>query len=242
MPFWMGQETLTTLQWAARAATAFFWLLLMTKLMGQREIGQMTLFDFAAAVTIGSITGGALSSSTSSLVGSMIALTTFAAIDIAISIGVLKMPKLRRVLQEEPLVLVQNGQLLEDTMRRTRFNLDNLMSQLRQKNYPNLADIEFAILEPSGKISVIPKSQARPVTPKDLGIGTTYEGMPTVLIEDGKIAHDNLRENGLDSSWLNAQLALYGTKDPSEVMAAVLDTQGKLYVSKKNQTNEELWH
>ncbi|NLV92234.1 MAG: DUF421 domain-containing protein [Firmicutes bacterium] len=242
MPFWTGQSSLTALQWIARAATAYGFLLLMTKLMGQREMGQLTLFDFVSAVTVGSITGGFLSSSETTLVAYVSAVAALASIHILISIVSLKAPRLRRVVQEEPLVLVQNGQILEDTMRKTRINLDDLMIQLRQRNYPNLADVEFAILETNGQISVIPKSQARPVTPRDLRLPTSYEGLPTVLVQDGDVLQDNLKENQLTKEWLEEELKEYGITDISEVLAAVLDTQGRLYVSKKDQTNDDFWN
>ena len=86
-------------------------------------------------------------------------------------IGLLN-PHLRRVVQDEPIILVKDGQILYEMLRKTRFNIDDLMFELRIKNYPNPHDIEFAILEPNGQISIIPKSQFRPITPSDLGIAT----------------------------------------------------------------------
>jgi len=89
---------------------------------------------------------------------------------------------------------------------------------------------------------VIPKSQARPVTPTDLQVSTSYEGMPTLLVEDGNILEDNLRENQLDKPWLVDQLQKQGIADPDSVLAAMLDTRGRLYVSKKAQTGEQIIH
>ncbi len=242
MPFWLAQESLTALQWAGRAAVAFVWLMVVTRLMGQREIGRLTLFDFIIAIMIGSVFAGPLSGPTQSLIGALISVSALALLNIAVAYLALKNAKLLRVVQEEPLVLIQNGQLLEDTMRKARLNLSDLLMELRLKNVPNLADVEFAILEPNGKVSVIPKSQARPVTPSDLQLSTDYEGMPTLLIEDGTIIEDNLRENRLDKAWLIEQLRMQGVDDPDTVLAAMLDTRGRLYVSKMNQTNDELVH
>lgn len=239
MPFWEGQETLTPLQWVIRAAVMYTWLLFIAKLMGQREVGRLTLFDFVISIIIGTVSASPLTNSRTDVSGAIIAVSTLGAFDIALSYLSLWNAKFRRVVQDEPIVLVQNGQLLEDTMRRTRFNLDDLLAELRQNNVPNLSDVEFAILEPNGKLSVIPKSQARPLTPRDLNVPTPYEGMPTVLIEDGNILQDNLRKNQLDETWLLGQLRQQGVNNPNDVLAVMLDTQGRLFVSKKNQTNEQ---
>jgi len=240
MPFWVGQESLTNLQWLLKAAVLFLYLLLFTKLMGQREIGRLTLIDFIVAVTIGSVVGGTLSSSTAGLKGPMIAVATLAGLEIFISVLGLKSPKLRRVFEEEPIVLVQNGVLLENTLKKTRINLDDLLSQLRQKGYFYLNQVEFAVLEPNGKISVLPKSQNRPVTPNDLKIETNYEGYPSVVIEDGDVRSENLSRMSLSVKWLQKELEKNNVSSPKDVLIAILDTQGRLYYSLKNRASERL--
>lgn len=206
--------------------------------MGQREIGRLTLFDFIIGITIGSIIAGGLSSSTNGLMGVMITVVSLAAFQIMLSILSLKFSRIRRVVEEEPIILVQNGQLLEAAMKKTRINLDDLLSMLRQKNYFNLSQVEFAILESNGKISVIPKSQNRPVTPLDLNIATNYEGYPVMVIEDGNIIQDNLKRNHLTEHWLRDQLRQNNISSHREVFAAMLDTQGRLYFSLKNNASE----
>ena len=238
MPFWEAQQTLTAFQWLARAAVLYLFLLTMTKIMGQREIGRLTLFDFIIGITIGSIVAGAFSSSTNGLLGVMITVASLAALQIVLSLVSLKFSRVRRVVEEEPIILVQNGKLLEASMRKTRINLDDLMSLLRQKNYFNLAQVEFAILEPNGKISVIPKSQNRPVTPSDLNIATNYEGYPVMIIEDGNIIQENLKRNHLTEHWLRDQLRISNIASHREVFAAMLDTHGRLYFSLKNNASE----
>ncbi|MTI85910.1 MAG: DUF421 domain-containing protein [Firmicutes bacterium] len=238
MPFWEPQQTLTVVQWLARVAVIYCFLLLLTKLMGQREIGRLTLFDFIISIIIGSTAAGALSSSTSSLVGVMITVGALAGFQIVLSTLSLKFSRLRRVVEEEPIILVQNGKLLEQAMRKTRINLDDLMSQLRLKGYFFLGQVEFAVLEPDGKISVMPKSQNRAVTPQDLGLPTKYEGYPTMLIEDGNIINENLERNNLSEKWLYEQLKNFNISSPRDVLAAMLDTQGRFYYSLKNSASE----
>lgn len=239
MPFWEGQASLNVLQWILRTTVIFLWLLFITKLMGQREIGALNIFDFVVSITIGSVAAAPLATPNDDLLGPLVSVGTLGALNIIIAYLALKNAKLRRIVQDEPIILLQNGRILENTMRSTRFNLDDLLSEMRKKNIPSLADVEFAILEPSGTISIIAKSQARPLTPQDLQIPTQYEGMPTVLIEDGNIIEDNLQKNNLTKAWLFEQLRNLGITDENEVFAAILDTQGRFYVSKKDQTNKQ---
>ncbi|HBV98384.1 MAG: hypothetical protein JL50_20100 [Peptococcaceae bacterium BICA1-7] len=238
MPFWEAQPTLTAVQWLARVSVLYLYLLILTKIMGQREIGRLTLFDFIISIIIGSTVAGALNSSTNGLKGVFITVAALAGFQIILSIASLKFSRFRRVIEEEPIILVQNGKLLGEAMKKTRINLDDLMSLLRQKNYFNLSQVEFAILEPNGKLSVIPKSQNRPVTPSDLNIATNYEGYPVMVIEDGNIIQDNLKRNHLTEQWLRDQLRKNNIRSHTEVFAAMLDTQGRLYFSLKNDASE----
>ena len=230
--FWQAQETLTASQWLLRGLVMFFWLLIVTKLMGQRELARMTLFDFISSITMGGLLSGPLFFPKVALKGALINITLLGLLNIGFSYISLKHSKVRRIVQDEPIILVQNGQILKKMMGKARFNLDDLLTQLRLKNVTNISDVEFAILESNGQLSVIVKSQARPITPADLELETEYEGMATVLVEDGNILEDNLQKNNLTQAWLLAELEAQGFDDIQTVMAAILDTKGKLYVSK----------
>ena len=233
MHFWQAQESLTALQWMFRGLVLFFWLLVVTKLMGQRQLARMTLFDFISSITMGGLLSGPLFLPKVALKGALVNLTLLGFLNILLSFLSLKNAKLRRIVQDEPIILMQNGQILEKMMAKTRFNLDDLLTQLRLASVSNISDVEFAVLESNGQISVILKSQGRPVTPADLKIETTYEGMSSVLIEDGNIIEDNLSKNNLTTSWLLCELESQGINNPKSVVAAILDTKGKLYISNK---------
>lgn len=238
MPFWQAQESLLIHQWILRGVVTYLWLLLISKLMGQRELAHLTLFDFLIVFTVGGAAVGPLSHANTGLVGALTSVATLGALNIAVAYLGLRHSKLRRVVQDEPIILIQNGKILPNMMRKVRVNLDGLLMELRQANVMNIHDVEFAILESSGKISVIPKSQARPVTPRDMGIATDYEGMPTVIIEDGNVLEDNLRKKSLSKKWLDDQLRAQGLSNPDQVFAAVLNSAGELYISKADQEYE----
>ena len=234
VPFWENQASLTVLQWVLRATIVYIWLLLLTKLMGQREIGRLNAFDFVILITFGSTAAGVLNNSELSLRGTVVSVGTLSLLNVILAYLAFKSPRFRRIVQDEPIVVVQNGRVIKEALTRTRFNLDDLLLGLRQKNYPNLHDVEFAILESNGMLSVIPKSQARPVTARDLQLPTAYEGMPAVLIENSRVMEENLRKNGLERTWLERQLHA-SAGEPGKVFVAMLDTRGRLFVSGKDE-------
>ena len=234
MAFWESQAALTVLQWVLRTVVIFWWLLVITKLMGQREMGRLNAFDFVVLITFGSVAAGVLNNPELNLRGALVSIGTLGLLNIAVAYFALKNRHFRRVVQDEPLVLVQNGRLIEKMLYRARLNLDDLLVELRQHNLPNLHDVEFAILESNGRISIIPKSQVRPVMPRDLALPTEYEGLPAIVIEDGSIIDENLEKNGLSRDWLAAQLRAQGYENRSAILAAMLDTRGRLYIARKN--------
>ena len=116
--------------------------------------------------------------------------------------------------------------------------MEELTSLLREKNIFSIADVEFAILETDGKLSVLPKSEKQPLKPSDLNIPTPYQGLTKDIIIDGNIMEENLIDTQRDKTWLIQQLSLYNVKDIKEVFYAGLDSKGNLYVSKKNNQEE----
>ena len=135
----------------------------------------------------------------------------------------------RQVLDGNPQIVIRNGCILKSELRRARYNLNDLLAQLRENGYPNVEDVEMGVLETSGKLSIVPKSQKRPVTPADLDITTKYEGLPTILIMDGVIMKKELNRNQLTMSWLEEELAKEGVT-AKEVFLATLSTEGELYI------------
>lgn len=234
MNFWAGQVELTVLQWGLRATVIFLWLLFIAKLMGQREIGRLTLFDFVIAISIGSIAATPAANAETGLKGPLSSIAVLGGLNILIAWLALHAPVFRRIVQEEPVVLVKDGKILDHVLFRTRMNLDDLLSALRIQKFPSLADVAYAILEPNGMVSVIPRSHARPLTPRDLQLTTAAEGMPVILVEDGNIIADNMAEKGISRKWLEGELAKRGI-DSSQVFIAMLDAKGQFYISEKGQ-------
>ena len=123
---------------------------------------------------------------------------------------------------------------MEEELKRLRYNINDLLEQLRLKNVPDITDVEYAILETSGQLSVILKSEKRPVEPKDLSVLPPYEGMPVTLIIDGRVIDDNLGKIKQDMDWLKGQLKKSKVTKIEEVLFASLDMQGNFYCQVKS--------
>jgi uncharacterized membrane protein YcaP (DUF421 family) len=217
-----------------RAAIAFFLLLLMTRLMGKTQLSQLSFFDYIVGITIGSTASTLATNTETPVVAGVTSILVWSGLALAIDRLTLKNLYVNKIMKGEPIVIIKSGKLMEETMARAHYDLEELMTQLRDRGIFDLSQVEEAILETNGKLSVLVKSQYRPVTPADLHLDTQYEGMPQILVVDGNIARHRLAELKLDENWLWEHLRNLGIHDLSEVMVAQLDTTGKLYVDKRS--------
>lgn len=210
----------------------YFLLLILTRLMGRKLLSQMTYFDFVTAITIGTIGATFI---TVEVQGFIILLSPVILSLLVILTGyiTLKSVPARKILEGEPLVLIQNGKILENNLKNVRYNIDDLMMLLREKKVFNMDEVEFAILEPNGKLSVQKKSQYLPVSAKDLNISTKYKGISSEMIRDGEIVHQNIEQNNLSYEWLYNQLQNNDIENIDDVFLATLSTEGTLYVDLK---------
>jgi len=205
------------------------------RIMGKQEIGQLQPFELVVALMVADLAAIPMQNTGIPLLSGIIPIIVLMACQVALSYISMKSIKARNVICGCPSVVVANGKLVESELRYQRYNIHDLLEQLRSKNYPNLADIEFAILETNGELSVIPKSQKRPLQPDDLQIKTQYEGMPMALIIDGKVNEKNLCKANLSVDWLRNELIKFGIDDFKKVFFASLDTAGKLFYQLKTK-------
>jgi uncharacterized membrane protein YcaP (DUF421 family) len=132
----------------------------------------------------------------------------------------------------KPTIIIANGHILDKAMKKTRLRLANLMEMLRNKDVFDISEVEFAIFETSGQLSVLKKSEHLPLTPKDMNIPTPYKGIAAPLIYDGEIDEHNLKANKVTKVWLLDQLKNQNINDPSEIFYASINTEGSLYIDK----------
>ena len=217
-----------------RTVILYALVVVVMRVMGKRQIGQLQPFELVVAIMISELAAIPMANTGIPLIYGVIPILTLLVAQVALAYISLSSEKARGVICGTPSILVENGKILEKEMHKLRYNINDLLEQLRAKNFPNIADIEFAILETSGQLSVIPKSQKRPLNPEDLQLPTAYEGLPLTLIIDGEVMQKNLDRANLNVKWLESELAKFGVKQLDRVLFASLDTQGKLLFQPKS--------
>lgn len=213
-----------------RSVFAFLTLFLYARILGKKQIAELSFFDYVNGITIGSIAATMSTDLSSIAMHHWVGLTTWAGLVIIMQVITIRNRRWSNIIQGESVVLVHNGKILERNMEKARYPIDTLISALHGKNVFNIMDVEFALLEPSGQLSVQLKSQKRPVTPEDLNLETNYEGVNVEVIVNGIVINQNLEQLGLDQKWLQDQLQQLGIKSIKEIFYAAIDTQGTLYV------------
>lgn len=217
----------------ARTVLLYLLVVVTMRIMGKRQIAQLEPFELVITIMIAELAAIPMQDRHIPLINGVIAILTLLFIQVTLSVLSLKSLRFRTILDGRYSLVIANGVIQEQEMRKARYNLDELLEQLRLKDIFNLEDVEFAILETSGELSVLLKSQNRPVTPKDLELETPYEGLPVVLVFDGEIMQSELAKVNLGEGWLRSELEKLGCKDPTDVLIATLNTQGDLFYQLK---------
>ena len=192
----------------------------LCKLVGQRQIGQMSLFDYVTSITIGSI-AAELATDLEAWWQPLTATVVYGIAALCIDWFTCKYIALRRFFNGRPVVLYQNGRLYPKNLLRARLDLNEFLSQCRVAGYFDLSQLESAVLETNGQISFLPAAQYRPATPSDLQLSPQPEGLWCALVLDGSPLADNLEAIGHNPAWLQEQLTARGYKSPKEVFLAM---------------------
>lgn len=214
-------------------------LFILTKIMGNREMSQLSMFDFITAITIGSI-AAEMATALEDFMEPLIAMVVYALLSISISYITCKSIKLRRFLTGKSLILLEDGKLYEKNLLKARLDVNEFLTQCRNQGYFNIDDLQTAILEANGKISFLPKSSQRPVTPNDLNLSPSEDNPSVNVIIDGKILAENLKYTGNDEKWLNKQLYDQGVSNLSDVFLATCNSKNNLSIYVK--INKKITH
>ncbi len=204
--------------------------------MGKRQIGQLQPFELVITIIIAELVVIPMQDKDVPLIEGLVPVFTLLLLQYGVSLLLMKSEGARAIVCGVPSVLVHDGRIVEKELRRLRYNLSDLLEQLRVKDLPNITDVEFAVLETNGDLSVIPKSQKRPLQPEDLKISTSYEGLPLSLIVDGKVKMGSLQKAQLNMEWLQNELQRHGVKRPTDVLYASLSTDGALFVQARESS------
>lgn len=211
---------------------AFFSILFITRLLGRQQVSELTLYEYVNGITFGSIAATLATDINQRTYQHLIGLILFGALTALISYIALKKRKFRKIIEGEPVIVIQNGKILEHNLKKVRYSMDEFNELLRQKDCFSPEEIEYGLLEINGDLSVIKRQDKRCVTLGDLNLVGTDETIPTELIIGGQIIYENLRKRRLSGKDLINNLKSFGIKKVDEVMYATIDKNGKMYVDK----------
>jgi uncharacterized membrane protein YcaP (DUF421 family) len=217
-----------------RTIILYLLVVLVIRIMGKHQIGQLQPFELVITIMISELAAVPMQDTDIPLLHGIIPILTLLFIQISLSLLSLKSETARRIICGGPSVLIEKGRINQKELTRLRYNITDLLEQLRLKDMPNIADVEYAILETSGKLSIIPKSQKRPVNPEDLRLNIPYEGLPVSLIVDGVLKEKNLSRLNLSQEWLHNELKKKGLQTWDQVFLASLDSSGHLFLQPKS--------
>ena len=217
-----------------RSFIGFFLLLILVKLIGKQQVTQLTFFDYIVGITIGSMASTLSVQVNENTWATIAGMGVWTLLAIILALLGLKSPFLRKIIEGVPEIVIQNGKINADILRKNKLSMEDLMMMLRSKEVFRVNDVEFAVLEQNGKLSVLLKSQKKPLTPQDMNISTQYEGLPTNLIVDGRLNPEAFKSVNLSKAWLEYHLRKKNITDINDIFLAQLDTQGNLFIDMKD--------
>lgn len=216
-----------------RSVILYAVVLIVMRIMGKRQIGQLQPFELVITIIISELAAVPMQDTGIPLLYGILPILILMIAQVLLSFVSLKSEKARGIICGKPSILIEDGKIMEQELSKLYFNINDLLEQLRVKGYPDVQDVEFAILETEGQLSVIPKSMKRPVTPMDLSVTVNQEMLPITLIIDGEVIKENLKVAALNED--NLKQLLDKNKVPSykSVLFAGLDSSGQFFYQEK---------
>lgn len=217
-------------------------LFLLTKLMGYREVSELSMFDYINSITIGSI-AAEMATDLEKFEEPLTSMIVYSIVVFLISYISNKSIKARRFLEGKPLILMDNDQIFYKNLKKGRVDVDEFLCQCRNSGYFDISQIQSVILESNGKFSILPKADNRPITPTDMQLTVPSDSLLATIIIDGKIMEQNLKSAGKDQNWLLKQLKAQGVKDVSDVLLATCDIHNNfnVYTKIKDKTPSDIF-
>jgi len=217
-----------------RALSSLITLFLVTKMLGKKQVSQLSLFDYVIGISIGNFAAEMTINLESNEINGIWAVVLFGLFAYAISYLTMKSIILRRFFMGTPTILIQEGKILEKNLKKVKFDVNDMLEEIRGSGYFDLSQVEYALMEANGKLSILPKAEYKPITPKDMNIKVNKEGLCSNVIIDGEIMHNNLFNINKDDKWIKKQLKVKGYSDISKILLATIDINEKIVVYERN--------
>lgn len=219
---------------AFRAFSSLIALFIVTKMLGKKQVSQLSLFDYVIGISIGNFAAEMTINLESNEINGILAVLIFGVVAYIVSIATMKSIVLRRFFIGTPTILIQDGKIIEKNLRKVKFDINDLLEEIRGEGYFDLSEVEYAVMEVNGKVSVLPKAEYKPVTCKDMNIKVNKESICANVIIDSKVMHNNLKNMNKDEKWLLKELKVKGYTDLSKILLATLDINEKITIYEKN--------
>ena len=217
-----------------RAMSSLITLFLITKLLGKKQVSQLSLFDYVIGISIGNFAAEMTINLESHEINGIWAVVLFGLFAYLVSYLTMKSIVLRRFFMGTPTIIIQDGKIIEKNLRKVRFDINDMLEEVREAGYFDLSQVEYAVMEANGNLSILPYPEYRPLTPKDMKIKVDKEGLCSNVIIDSKIMHNNLNHINKDEKWLNHELKIKGYSDLSKILLATVDINNNLVVYENN--------
>ncbi len=218
-----------------RTVLLYLLVVVAMRMMGKRQVGELQPSELVTAIMISDVASIPMQNTGVPLMSGVVPILTLLAAELTVSFVSLKSRKVRRLFSGKPSVIIRHGRIDEKEMKKQRFSIDDLMEELRINGYSDISQVESAMLETNGQISVIPKTFSRPVTVADLELDVDEELVPHTVIFDGEIDLKELENSGKTEEWLKNQLSANGIEKAEKVFMATIDSSGNLFVQTKEK-------
>lgn len=209
-------------------------LFIITKIMGHKQVAQLDFFDYVSGITIGSI-GAELATELEKPYKPLIALAIYGVASLLLNLLAHKIPRTRKYINGTPTILMNDGNLYRKNLKKAKLDLSEFMLLCREQGYFDLDEIQTAIFEHNGKLSILPKAANRPATPDDLKITAKATHIGVEVIMDGRVMGENLSRMGRDVNWLTKQLNIQGCKDAKEIFLGIYRPEEDKLMLYKNE-------
>lgn len=231
------EEALSVIPRSLLALTVLF---IITRLIGRKQVSELSLFDYVIGISIGNFAAETTMNFEGQFVNGIIAVVTFGVVAYLVSVITMKSIILRRFLIGSPIVVIQDGKILERSMRKLRIDVNDLLEQIRNGGYFDLNQVAYAIMETNGKISILPKGEYQPVINKDMNIKVDKASVCSNAVIDGHVMKNNLDGIGKDEKWLLHELKVKGYSSLDNILLATIDGNDKIVVYEKNLNTDQL--
>jgi uncharacterized membrane protein YcaP (DUF421 family) len=218
-----------------RAVISLVVLFFITKLLGRKQVSELTLFDYVIGISIGNFSAEMTINLESNEINGIVAVLTFGIIAYFISFLTMKSEKVRNYVTGPPTILIEKGNLIYKNLRKVHFDMNDLLQECRINGYFDIAQIEYALMEANGQVSFLPKKDYANITLKDMNLKQENDGLVANIIIDTKINEENLKNANKTKEWVDHELKIKGYEDYTNILLATLDKNDKFTIYEKNE-------